>query len=66
MSFDSRALSINTHVQFHTNADDNGNGILAIGSQNGSKKIVKLALRYGADINARNSTGNTALHFCYK
>eukprot|EP00970_Alexandrium_tamarense_P014087 scaffold3855_cov199-Alexandrium_tamarense.AAC.41 len=46
--------------------DEYGNSILAIGCQNGSKKIVKLALRYGADINAVNSTANTALNFCFK
>jgi hypothetical protein len=33
------------------------------GTQNGNKKIVKLALKYGCEINAVNGTGNTALHF---
>lgn len=46
--------------------DEHGNSILAIGSQNGSKRVVKLALRYGADINAVNNSGNTALHFCFR
>jgi ankyrin repeat protein len=46
--------------------DDNGNTILAIACQNGNKRVVKLALRYGADINAKNIRGNTPLHFCYK
>ena len=46
--------------------DSNGNTILSIGCQNNSKRIVKLALRYGADMNAINLRGNTALHFCYK
>ena len=46
--------------------DGNGNTILSVGCQNKSKRIVKLALRYGADMNATNSRGNTALHFCYK
>ena len=27
--------------------------------------MAKLALRRGADINARNYKGNTPLHFCY-
>ena len=46
--------------------DENGNQILTIGCQNNKKKIVKLALRYGADINSVNNSGNTALHFCAK
>jgi len=46
--------------------DGNGNTILSVGCQNNSKRIVKLALRYGADMNAVNARGNTALHFCYK
>lgn len=46
--------------------DSNGNTILCIGCQNNCKRIVKLALRYGADMNAMNLNGNTALHFCYR
>lgn len=43
--------------------DQNGNTILIIAAQNDNKRIVKLALRYGAQINMQNSMGNTALHF---
>lgn len=46
--------------------DENGNTILLTACQNGSKKVVKLALRYGADIDAINSSRNTALHFAFK
>eukprot|EP00804_Cyclotella_cryptica_P012522 CCRYP_017717-RB/>CCRYP_017717-RB protein AED:0.49 eAED:0.52 QI:0/0.66/0.25/1/1/1/4/287/255 len=46
--------------------DENGNSILSIGTQNGSKRIMKLSLRYGADIDAVNTYGNTALHFAFK
>lgn len=46
--------------------DDNGNTVLAVACQNGNKRLVKLALRRGADINASNLRGNTPLHFCYK
>lgn len=46
--------------------DDNGNSILSVACQNGNKRIVKLVLRYGADINNLNYKGNTALHFCFK
>ncbi|CAM9173693.1 unnamed protein product, partial [Laminaria digitata] len=45
--------------------DDHGNTILLVACQNGHKRALKVALRRGADINAKNSRGNTALHFCY-
>ena len=32
-------------------------------AQQNDKKMLKLLLRRGADINAQNSTGNTALHY---
>mmetsp|Transcript_37442 Transcript_37442/g.38124 ORF Transcript_37442/g.38124 Transcript_37442/m.38124 type:complete len:220 (+) Transcript_37442:125-784(+) len=44
--------------------DSYGNTILTIASQNGNKRIAKIALRRGADINARNFKGNTPLHYC--
>ena len=47
-----------------TSRDENGNSILSIGCQNGSKRIAKLALRFGADINEQNESGNTPLHYC--
>lgn len=37
---------------------------MIIGAQNNNKLICKLALRYGADINAANYRGNTSIHFC--
>lgn len=43
--------------------DEYGNTILIIGAQNGNKRIVKMALRYGGQINMFNNMGNTALHF---
>jgi len=46
--------------------DDNGNSLLSIAAQNGLKGGVKLCLRNKADINAKNRTGNTALHYCFK
>lgn len=44
--------------------DANGNTALIIGAQNNFKHIAKLALKFGADIDATNHTGNTALHYC--
>ncbi len=43
--------------------DVDGNTILIISAQNGNKRIIKIALRYGAQINMKNCNGNTALHF---
>lgn len=45
--------------------DDMGNTLLHISAQNGSKRMVKLCLRNGADINAMNKNGQTALHFAF-
>ncbi len=46
--------------------DCHGNSILSIACQNGNKRLVKLALRNGANINLSNFRGNSPLHFCYK
>ena len=43
--------------------DEHGNTLLHISAQNGNKRMVKLCLRYGAHIDARNNNGQTALHF---
>lgn len=46
--------------------DHHGNTVLSIACQNGLKRIAKIALRHGADLNTTNFRGNTPLHFCYK
>lgn len=43
--------------------DEHGNQCIHIGMQSGSKRMVKLCLRWGADINAQNKQGQTALHY---
>ncbi|GMI10278.1 hypothetical protein TrVE_jg106 [Triparma verrucosa] len=43
--------------------DGYGNTMLILASQNNNKRILKLCLRYHADINAVNNKGNTALHY---
>merc|ERR1712129_15903 len=45
--------------------DNHGNTILIVAAQNGSKRLVKTALRYNADINHQNNRGNTAAHYAF-
>jgi hypothetical protein len=45
--------------------DDQGNTLLHVVSQNGSRRMVKLCLRRGAALDLQNLTGQTALHFAY-
>lgn len=45
--------------------DDQGNALVHVAAQNGSKRLVKLCLRKGADLNLQNLNGQTALHFAY-
>ena len=45
--------------------DELGNTLMHVACQNGNKRVVKLALRRGADITSRNSGGNTPLHYAY-
>ena len=46
-------------------ADDNGNTPLPVAAQQGLKKIAKLLLRRGANLNQTNLAGNTVLHYCF-
>lgn len=46
--------------------DDYGSTLLTIASQNGNKRVSKLVMRRGANINARNLRGNTPLHYCHQ
>ena len=43
--------------------DRHGNTPLLVAAQNGHKRLVKMFLRAGADVNATNHQGNTGLHF---
>ena len=43
--------------------DKFGNTLLIISAQNNNKRILKICLRYGAQINMQNLMGNSALHF---
>jgi ankyrin repeat protein len=58
-------LSSSDFVHSVDSRDSKGNTLLMAAAQNGNKRIAKLALRKGADINLRNLTGQTALHFAF-
>jgi hypothetical protein len=44
--------------------DSNGNSLLHICAQNNLKKMASIVLEFGADINAENKKGITALDYC--
>ncbi|KAF1318013.1 Acyl-coa-binding protein, partial [Globisporangium splendens] len=43
-----------------------GNTLLSIACQNNNKRIAKLCMRRGADINTQNLNGQTVLHYCHE
>lgn len=45
--------------------DESGNSLLHICCQNGNKRIAKLCLRKGSDINKQNNNGQTCLHYAF-
>lgn len=45
--------------------DDVGNTLLMVSCQNGNKRMVKLCLRKGSDINKQNTNGHTSLHYAF-
>jgi len=45
--------------------DIHGNTVFSIACQNGNKRLAKLFLRRGADINSTNLAGQTSLHYCF-
>ncbi|KAF4692014.1 hypothetical protein FOZ60_014339 [Perkinsus olseni] len=55
----SGCFDANTPDEVHRNT------LLIVACQNGSKKIAKLAIKYGASIDAKNVHGNTGLHYLY-
>ena len=55
---------VEIHPGLTKQVDEKGNTLLTIACQNNKKRFVKLFLRHGADINAKNDLGNTALHYC--
>jgi len=46
-------------------ADSFGNTLFHVACQNGIKRICKLAIKYGGDMNAQNLKGNTGVHFLF-
>eukprot|EP00929_Paragymnodinium_shiwhaense_P063617 TRINITY_DN31786_c0_g1_i1.p1 TRINITY_DN31786_c0_g1~~TRINITY_DN31786_c0_g1_i1.p1 ORF type:complete len:1188 (+),score=241.89 TRINITY_DN31786_c0_g1_i1:126-3689(+) len=46
--------------------DDAGNNLLHVAVQNNNRRMGKLLLKNGINVNDQNNTGNTALHYCYQ
>jgi hypothetical protein len=45
--------------------DERGNTPLHVACQTNNKKMAKLCLRWGAELNSQNAQGQTALHYCF-
>lgn len=45
--------------------DEHGNTTLHVAAQNGNKRLIKAALRWGAEINIQNKQGQTPLHYLF-
>ena len=56
---DAEGISVETR-------DPHGNTLFILACQQGSKKLAKFLLRRGANRNAQNNGGNTALHYLYE
>ena len=52
-------ISVDTRDQY-------GNTLFILACQQGNKKLAKVLLRRGADMNAQNNGGNTSLHYLYE
>ncbi|KAF4316956.1 hypothetical protein BBO99_00006363 [Phytophthora kernoviae] len=46
--------------------DSTGNTLLSVACQNNNKRIAKLCMRRGADINTQNLNGQSLLHYCHE
>jgi len=46
--------------------DKNGNTLLLTAAQNGLKRMSKMLLCYGANINVQNKKRAKRLHYCFK
>eukprot|EP00931_Biecheleriopsis_adriatica_P072889 TRINITY_DN47276_c0_g1_i1.p1 TRINITY_DN47276_c0_g1~~TRINITY_DN47276_c0_g1_i1.p1 ORF type:complete len:1210 (+),score=282.39 TRINITY_DN47276_c0_g1_i1:26-3655(+) len=46
--------------------DEYGNNLLHIACQNDHRRIAKLLLKNGIQVNDQNNRGNTPLHYCYQ
>ena len=65
-----RFKQLNSFIDKHeievNERDEKGNTMLCVACQNGHKRMAKIVLRRGADINVQNFLGNTPLHFCFQ
>jgi hypothetical protein len=60
-----REVTAAINAGFDVNSTDSyGNTMLTVAAQNGILWLAKLVVRKGANKNAQNKSGNTALHYC--
>jgi hypothetical protein len=45
--------------------DERGNTLLHVSCQNNNRRVAKLLIKAGINLNKQNKNGNTALHYCY-
>jgi len=45
--------------------DSYGNTLFHVACQNGNKRVAKLVVKYGCDMDTQNAKGNTGLHFLF-
>ena len=57
------ALGAMEHVDVRDTA---GTTVLMVACQNGYTRLAKRCLKLGADVNAQNVHGNTALHYAFR
>lgn len=46
-------------------SDDKNNSLLHVACQNNNRRVAKLLIKAGINLNKQNKNGNTALHYCY-
>lgn len=46
-------------------ADEKGNNLLHVACQNNNRRVAKLLIKAGINLNKQNLNGNTPLHYCY-
>lgn len=57
---------IQQEIEILSSKDESGNNLLHIACQNDHRRIAKMLLKNGIEVNAQNKKGNTPLHYCFQ